>query len=95
MTSFSVCSIGEKPAVKFHHEYGEFDFYIVSDPKDPKKLAYAATARLTKETGEKILTEATEKLMEFAVICGYSDDASLGMYDLIKILGKAQKFCKD
>lgn len=92
MAGFTICSFKGKPAVQFHHDYGEFEFVLMEDPKDKDKIKFDSNVILTNKLYALIGDQALKRIVIFGKRFGYESTGDLNFEECVKILQQAKTY---
>lgn len=95
MAGFTICTFKGQPAVQFHHNFGDFEFVMVKDPKDENKIKFDSNVILTNKLYNMIGEQAIKSVLIFGKRFGYSEGDEIGFDDVIKILRQAQSYAAE
>ena len=92
MANFTICTFKGKPAVQFHHDYGDFEFVLMQDPKNEDGIIFDSNVALTKRLYDMIGEMAIKHIKIFGRRFGYAMDDELTFEDVTKILNAAKNY---
>lgn len=92
MSQFSVCRIKDETAIKYHHDLGPFDIYLLKNKENESTIRFFCPTPLTSFLFNSAQRRALKALSNFSKRIGYHTGETLSFKDALHILGVAQNY---
>lgn len=90
---FSLCEFNKQKAIRYHHDYGDFDFLLIQADDGSTDIGFYCSVKLSQYAKETIGFAAIRHLEKTAGALSYSINGSKpNFHDALSILAKAQQF---
>lgn len=90
---FSFCEINKQKAIRYHHNYGEFDFLLTQADDGSKDVQFYCSAPISAHAKQTIGFAALQHLERTAGVLKYSIKGDLpNFYDAVAILQRASRY---
>lgn len=92
MARFSICRIKDEPAIKYHHDLGPFDVYLLDSKDANNSIRFFCPTPITSFLLSSAERRALKSLKNFANSIKYPLGAEFSFKDALHILGRAQGY---
>lgn len=90
---FSLCEFNTKKAIKYHHNFGNFDFLLLQANDGTREIDFYCSTPISKEVKTAIGLSAIRQLEQTAATLGYrTTENSPNFHDAVNILSKAVQY---
>ncbi|PPR17583.1 MAG: hypothetical protein CFH43_00692 [Proteobacteria bacterium] len=90
---FSMCEFNKQTAIRYHHDFGEFDFLLVQADDGSKDIHFYCSIPLSKHAKDTIGFAAIRHLEKTAKALKYDiPESQPNFQDAINILGVARSY---
>lgn len=89
MAKFSIHQMNGETAVKFHHELGPFDIYLIRTSSEDNNIRFFCPTHITGFLMASATRRAQKALLNFGARLGYTRQDRINFDDVLHILGVA------
>tara|TARA_R110000868_G_scaffold411733_1_gene708179 strand:+ start:9177 stop:9512 length:336 start_codon:yes stop_codon:yes gene_type:complete len=90
---FSFCEFNKQKAIRYHHDFGDFDFLLVQADDGTKDIAFYCSVKLSPHAKQTIGFAAIRHLERTGDALSYSVEGSKpNFHDAINILNSAAQY---
>lgn len=90
MAQFTITKIQDQTAVKFHHNLGPFDIFLLRESEESNNIRFFCPTHATPFLLKSAERRALKALINFGMRFGYKRHETLTFDDVLHILGTAK-----